>query len=76
MGSIAAASSNSDLVGSENRLLPTFGTVTPVPGPRKQADHTDWRRAWSRLPTRHDRASPAEVVTTTHAKTHTVQADA
>ena len=42
MGSIAAASSNSDLVGSENRLLPTFGTVTPVPGPRKQAHHTDW----------------------------------
>ena len=42
MGSIAAASSNSDLVGSENRLLCTFGTVTPVPGPRKQADDTDW----------------------------------
>ena len=76
MGSIAAASSNSDLVGSENRLLPTFGTVTPVPGPRKQADHTDWMASMVQTANAPRPGEPAEAVTTTHAKTHTVQANA
>ena len=76
MGSIAAASSNSDLVGSESRLLRTFGTVTPVPGPPKQADHTDWMASMVQTANAPRPDEPAEVVTTLHPKSHTVQADA